>query len=206
MDWREEIRRQLLESAEVKQRTAERCGDAILGAAQAVAAALRCGGKLLACGNGGSAADAQHIAAELVGRLRPGPPRPALPAIALTTDSSALTALGNDYGFEFVFQRQLQALARPGDVLLAISTSGRSQNVLRAVAEAASLGVATIALTGGDGGRLAQMANIAVRVPSDDGQRIQEAHIAIGHILCGLVESMLAEVQEEAWVTGRTSG
>ena len=204
---KDEARRQLLDSAEVKRRAADWCSDAIGRAAEAIADSLGRGGKLLVCGNGGSAADAQHIAAELVGRLRPGQDRPPLSAIALTTDTSVLTALGNDYGFQFIFQRQLEALAWPGDVLLAISTSGGSENVLRAVAEARARGMTTIGLTGGDGGPLANAVDIDIVVPSEDVARIQEAHIAIGHILCGLVESMLLEeVKQETWVTGSAKG
>ncbi|MFQ6020278.1 MAG: SIS domain-containing protein [Dehalococcoidia bacterium] len=202
-DWEDKIRDQLLESAEVKRRAARVCCPAIQRAAEIIADCLRSGGKLLVCGNGGSAADAQHIAAELVGRLRPGSERPPLAAIALTTDTSALTALANDYGYEMVFQRQVEALGRQGDVLLAISTSGRSQNVLRAVAAAASRGMTSVGLSGG-AGLLAAVVDVEVVVPSEDGQRIQEAHIAIGHIICGLVESLLStEAKEQpAWVTG----
>lgn len=190
--WRESICRQLSDSAEIKRRLSDSGGGAILAAAEAIAASLSRGGKLLTCGNGGSAADAQHIAAELVGRLGPASSlRPPLAAIALTADTSILTAVGNDYGFEALFQRQVEALGRPGDVLLAISTSGRSDNVLRAVAAAAAGGLATIGLSGGDGGMLADAVDIDIVVPSDSPQRIQEAHITIGHIICDLVEQML---------------
>ncbi len=203
-DWRPEIAAQLAESAEVKRMTAAVCGEAILEAARLIGDCLRAGGKVLLCGNGGSAADAQHIAAELVGRMD-GPPRPALAALALTTDTSALTALGNDFGYESVFERQVEALARPGDVLVAISTSGRSANVLRAATAAAGLEVRTVALTGRDG-PLADRATLAIRVPSLDTQRVQEAHIAIGHVICSLVERMLAEEAEEGrCLTGRAS-
>jgi len=206
--WEEEIRRQLLESAEVQRLAAEVCYRPIFQAASAIADSLRQRGKLLLCGNGGSAADAQHIAAELIGRLGPGRERVPLAALALTTDTSALTALGNDYGFAAVFQRQVAALGRPGDVLLAISTSGRSENVLRAVAEAREVGMTTIGLSGGDGGPLANAVDIKITVPSRETTRIQEAHIAIGHVICWLVESLLfGEGKEEAlWATGRISG
>lgn len=198
--WRHEIKARLWESADVKRMTAETCSEAILRAAEVIADSLAAGGKLFTCGNGGSAADAQHIAAELVGRLRPESAlRPALPAIALTTDTSILTALGNDYGFEAIFRRQVEALGCPGDVLLAISTSGRSENVLGAVAVAAARGLATIGLTGGSGGQLAERVGISIVVPSSDSQRVQEAHITIGHILCELVERLVSSaVLEEA--------
>ncbi len=143
-------------------------------------------GKLLMMGNGGSAADAQHIAAELVARFKAE--RKALPAIALTTDTSILTAMGNDYGYDAVFSRQVAALAQPQDVVVGISTSGNSKNVLQAIQVATDIGCQTVGLTGQDGGALAKMVNLAIRVPSQEVSRIQEAHITIGHIMCGLVE------------------
>jgi D-sedoheptulose 7-phosphate isomerase len=165
----------------------ERCLDAIVAAARTIASALHAGGKLLLCGNGGSAADCQHMAGELVGSLSADFPRPALAAVALTTDSSILTALSNDFGFEGVFVRQVQALGRPGDVLLGISTSGTSANVLRAVEAARRIPMATIALTGTQG-RLKGLVDVAITVPSDSVQHMQEAHLSIEHILCYLVE------------------
>ena len=155
-----------------------------------IAGALREGRKLLLFGNGGSAADAQHIAAELVGRfLRERRP---LPAIALTTDTSALTAIGNDYGFDDVFARQVRALGARGDVALAISTSGRSPNVLRAVEAARDAGLRVVALTGGDGGALAAAADVTLRVSASTlSARIQETHILIGHVICELVDQRL---------------
>lgn len=158
-------------------------------AARLVAECLRDGGKLMLCGNGGSAADSQHIAAELTGRFQRE--RPAMAAIALTVDSSALTCIGNDYGFEDIFARQVQGLGRRGDCLLAISTSGRSPNVLRAVAAANAQGICTIGLTGRDGAPLSQECRLAIRVPGDVTARIQEAHIFIGHALCGLIDENL---------------
>ncbi len=149
-------------------------------------AALRRGGKILWCGNGGSAADAQHLAAELVGRL--GHERPGLAAVALTADGAALTALGNDYGFERVFARQVEALGRKGDVLVAISTSGRSPNVIAALAAAKARGIAAVGLTGKGGGQMPALCDICLVVPSDDTQKIQEAHIVLGHVLCALIE------------------
>jgi D-sedoheptulose 7-phosphate isomerase len=155
-----------------------------------IAGALRDGRKLLLFGNGGSAADAQHIAAELVGRfLRERKP---LPAIALTTDTSALTAIGNDYGFDDVFARQVRALGARGDVAIAISTSGKSPNVLRAVEAAHDGGLKVVALTGGDGGALAKAADVTLRVSASTlSARIQETHILVGHVICELVDQRL---------------
>lgn len=150
------------------------------------AAALRRGNKIMFCGNGGSAADAQHLAAELVGRYKLE--RPAMNALALTVDTSILTAVGNDYGYEDIFRRQLEGLGREGDVLVGLSTSGNSMNVVRAMELAKSRGVATVALTGQAGGSMAEMADFAIRVPSAATNHIQEMHIACGHLLCELVE------------------
>lgn len=152
--------------------------------------ALKTGNKILLCGNGGSAADAQHIAAELVGRYEQ--PRRAFPAISLTTDTSALTALSNDYGYEEVFARQVKALGTSGDVLIAISTSGKSPSVVRAVDQARAIGCKTIALTGCSGEPLASHCDLAVVVPSDRTSRVQEAHITIGHLWCEMVDALLA--------------
>ena len=164
--------------------------DAFERAVDLVAGALAAGAKVLLFGNGGSAADAQHLAAELVGRFRVE--RRALPAIALTTDTSALTAIANDYGYDEVFARQVRALARPGDVALAISTSGRSPSVLRAVEACRALGVRTIGLTGGDGGALAGLVDVSLCVSaSAHSARIQETHILIGHALCELLDRRL---------------
>lgn len=151
--------------------------------------ALRSGGKLMFCGNGGSAADAQHLAAEFMGRFLLE--RSPWPAIALTTNTSALTAIGNDYGYDAVFVRQLQGLARPGDVLVGLSTSGRSRNVVAAFEAARGLGVATISLTGRDPGPLGALADVALCAPSASTPRIQEMHIALGHAFCEIVESAL---------------
>jgi D-sedoheptulose 7-phosphate isomerase len=156
-------------------------------AGELICAALREGHKILLCGNGGSAADAQHIAAELVGRYEDQ--RRAFPAIALTTDTSALTAVSNDYGYEQVFARQVEGLATAGDVLIAISTSGKSRNVIRAAELARSLGCKTIALTGADGEPLASLCDLAVTVPSERTARVQEAHITIGHLWCEMVDN-----------------
>ena len=154
-----------------------------------IASALAQGGKLMLCGNGGSAADAQHIASELTGRFIQE--RHPLAGIALTTDSSALTCIGNDYAFDEVFARQLRALGRAGDVLIGISTSGNSANVVKAVQAAREMGITVIGLLGRDGGALKPLSDVAIVVPSRVTARIQEAHILIGHTLCGLIEHEL---------------
>ncbi len=173
--------------AVVKQRTAGRCTSAILRAADAVSRAFQEGGKLLLCGNGGSAADCQHLGAEFTSRLSADFVRPGLPALALTTDTSFLTAYANDFDFEGIFARQVQALGKPGDVLLGISTSGNSKNVIHAIETAKSLGLVTIVLTG-RGGRLKNLADVAICIPSANTQHIQETHLAVEHLLCHLVE------------------
>jgi D-sedoheptulose 7-phosphate isomerase len=177
------------EGLRVKRETLESCGEAIAAFGAVLVEALRDGAKLLCFGNGGSAADAQHLASELVGRF--SRERPALPAIALTANSSDLTAIGNDYGFERVFERQIEAHGRPGDLAIAFSTSGNSANVIAAVIEARKRGLRTLALTGRSGGKLADLSEFAIRVPSDQTPRIQELHITICHILCELVEASL---------------
>lgn len=163
----------------------------ILQAASWIATGLRAGGKLLLAGNGGSAADAQHIAAEFVCRFERE--RPGLAAIALTTDSSILTAVSNDYGYERLFARQLQALARPGDLLLAYSTSGRSANILAALAQARLLGLTSIGLSGSRPSPMAEACDLLLAVPAERTATIQEGHLVIGHLLCGLVEQALAQ-------------
>lgn len=186
----ERARSHLLESAALKRQIAEHCLDDILAAAKLIAEAFRLGGKVLLCGNGGSAADCQHIASEFVNVLSKNFPRPGLPAIALTTDTSFLTAYGNDFGFEGVYDRQVQTLGRPGDVLIGISTSGNSPNIIRAMEAAQMVDMHKIALTGA-GGKLASIADVTLAVPSTNTQYIQEAHLAIEHILCSLVEGLL---------------
>ncbi len=186
---RETVRRVLLESADVKRGLAEAAATEIVAAGELLIRTFRSGGRVLLFGNGGSAADAQHIAGELTGRFRRE--RDALPAIALTANTSDLTALGNDYGFEHVFARLVGAYGREGDAAVAISTSGNSPNVLEAVREARARGLHTIALAGRGGGKLAPAVDVAIVVPSDDTQRVQEAHIAVGHVLCELVEEAL---------------
>jgi D-sedoheptulose 7-phosphate isomerase len=184
----EEIRRQLEESARVKQSFSSELIGRIAQFAEKSAAALRAGGKLVFFGNGGSAADALHVAAELVVRLQTE--RPGLAALALTTNPSVLTAAGNDYGFEFIFSRQIEALVSKQDVLVALTTSGNSPNVLRGVEAGRARGAYVVAFTGETGGQLAGQVDLLLNVPSNDAQRIQECHITIGHIACSLVERL----------------
>jgi len=186
---RERVTRSFEASAALKRETAESCGDAIALAAELLVDGLRAGARVLAFGNGGSASDAQHFAAELAGRF--DRERPALPATALTANTSDLTAIGNDYGFERVFARQIEAHGRPGDLAVAISTSGNSPNVLEALGEARARGLRSIGLTGKGGGKLAGMTDVPIVVPSDVTARIQEAHITVLHVLCELVDASL---------------
>lgn len=179
----------LAESARVKQAVADTLAAPIAEAGGWVAEAFRGGKKALLFGNGGSASDAQHIAAEWTGKL--GPDRPALPAIALSANTSDLTAIGNDYGFEQVFARLVEAHGQEGDIAIAISTSGNSPNVIAAVAEARQRGLRTIGLLGKDGGKLAGRVDLPLVVPSADTQRIQESHIAIAHAIAELVDRLL---------------
>jgi D-sedoheptulose 7-phosphate isomerase len=184
----EKIREQLRESCRVKQSFSDDLLARIEIFATRSAEALAAGGKLVFFGNGGSAADAQHLAAELVVRLHAD--RPSLPALALTTNTSVLTATGNDYGFEQLYSRQIESLVARGDVLVAISTSGTSPNVVRGIEAGASRGAFRVALTGETGGALADKVDLLLNVPSRDAQRIQESHITIGHIACGLIEEL----------------
>ena len=160
--------------------------DALIAAGELTAAAMKAGRKLMVCGNGGSAADAQHLVAEFVSRLTID--RPALRAIALTTDTSILTAIGNDYSYDNVFERQVEALGNEGDVLLAISTSGNSKNCLKALKLARQMGVHTVSYTGNGGGAMAPLSDINVIIPSDTTMNIQESHLALEHIFCMVVE------------------
>jgi len=198
LDARQVIDAHFRQSAEVTLRTAEACADDIIKAAALIAESFASGGKLLICGNGGSAADAQHMAAELVGRLTREFERPGLPALALTTDSSILTAYANDFNFEGVFARQVEALGRRGDVLIGISTSGSSKNVVNAADAARRAGLRVIVLTGAGGGILASRADVAIQVPSHVTTHVQEAHLAIEHLLCHLVERRDATPIESA--------
>jgi D-sedoheptulose 7-phosphate isomerase len=189
------IRGYLSDGARTLDALADRCAEDVAKAASLVADAVRGGGKLLICGNGGSAADAQGLATEFVSTLTTDRRRPAIPAIALTTDSSILTAIANDFGFDGVFVRQVEAIGRRGDVLLGISTSGNSADVLLAVDEARARGLSTIALTGATGGRLRDAVDVAIRVPSDVTSHIQEAHLAVEHALAFAVEDALYPVE-----------
>jgi D-sedoheptulose 7-phosphate isomerase len=168
---------------------------AVMAAGRQIATSLRDGGKVLLCGNGGSAADSQHIAAELTGRFIHD--RRPLAAIALSTDTSALTCIANDYSFDEVFARQVEALGRAGDCLVAISTSGNSPNVVRAAETARRIGVTVVGLLGRDGGRMASLCDVPIVVPEQSTARIQEAHIFIGHTLCGLTEQALGLARSE---------
>jgi D-sedoheptulose 7-phosphate isomerase len=193
------VRAALQHGIELRQRLLHEEGQArlIATAAAQVIACLRSGGKLLLCGNGGSAADCQHIAAELTGRFSKLPRR-GLAALSLTTDTSALSAIANDFSYEQVFSRQVEALGRPGDVLLAISTSGGSQNVLRAAATARDLGMYVIGLTGETQSPLGAHSDLWLRTPGTTSERIQELHITIGHILCDLIDVAFTTPAAEA--------
>ena len=184
-----QVRATLEASARVKLAVAAALAEPIARAGEWVAAAYRAGGKTLLFGNGGSAADAQHIAAEWVGKL--GPDRAALPSIALSANTSDLTAIGNDYGFERVFARQVEAYGQPGDVLLVLSTSGRSPNVLAAAEAARARGIAVVALTGAQAGPLGAMADEVLAVPEADTARVQEVHLTLLHVMCDEVERAL---------------
>jgi len=177
------------ESISLKQQFAAAQGDAVVAAAQTLAEVLQNGGKILLFGNGGSAADAQHLAAEFVNRFQVE--RPPLAALALTTDTSILTAVANDYDFVQVFAKQVRALGRPGDLALGLSTSGNSPNVVEGLQAARELGLKTLALSGREGGPVSAAAELALIVPSWDTPRIQEVHITIGHVLCDLVDFLL---------------
>ncbi|HKF53402.1 MAG TPA: SIS domain-containing protein [Candidatus Acidoferrales bacterium] len=184
----QQIREQLCESARVKESLSEELLAKIARFAQEAASAIRNGHKIIFFGNGGSAADAQHLAAELVVRLERN--RLGLPAISLATNTSILTAAGNDFGFERIFSRQIESLASAGDVLVALSTSGNSANVLQAVDSGRERRAFIVGLTGETGGRLTSKVDLLLNVPSRNAQRIQEAHITIGHIVCGLIEQI----------------
>ena len=186
---KEKIKNIFKESIKVKEKVCENHLETIIKIVRLIIQCLEGGGKVILCGNGGSAADAQHIASELIGRFKMD--RSPLPAIALSTNTSILTCLGNDYSYEVIFSRQVQALAKKGDVLIAISTSGRSINIVEAVKTAKNIGLKTIAFTGKDGGKLAKIADVSLVVPSQETPRIQESHITVAHIICELVEEQL---------------
>ncbi len=181
-------------SSRVIERLTEACAEQIQRAAEIIVEALHNGGTVYYCGNGGSAADAQHMASELVGQFEQD--RAPMPAVALTTDTSLLTAVSNDYEFEYVFERQVDGLMSSGDVLVAISTSGTSENVVRAAQAARRKGGEVVGLTGQSGGDLVSECDVAVQVPSEETAHIQEGHLVTGHILCGIVEENIVEERE----------
>ena len=186
------VQEALLELSRLAATVAGSLGEPVLRAAELVVESMRGGGKLLACGNGGSAADAQHFVAELVGRM--GPERRSLPAVTLSVDPSAVTAIGNDYGYENVFARQVEGLGRRGDVLLAISTSGKSPNVLRAIQAARAKGMRVIALSGEGGDASLAECDVSIHIPAANTQRVQELHMAVLHAICGYIdERVLAD-------------
>ena len=184
---KENIKNQILESAKIKNKMVKNRLESIEKAAELLIGSINAGGKILWCGNGGSAADAQHLATELMGGMSDHDRMP-IPSIALTTDSSFITAWSNDTDFDSIFSRQVQGLGAEGDVLIGISTSGNSENVINALKQAKYKNLKTIAFTGKTGGNLDGIADITIKVPSDNTQRIQESHIMIGQILCSLIE------------------
>lgn len=190
-----EVTKRILEhaaaGADLRTRFFAEHADLVADTARMMAARLAGGGKILFCGNGGSAADAQHLAAEFVNRFMLD--RPPLPAIALTTDSSILTSIGNDFGYDQVFAKQVQALGNPEDILVGISTSGNSENIVKAFEVARENSVITLGLTGRDGGKLAELSDILINVPENSTALVQEIHITVGHLLCGLVDYYLFE-------------
>ncbi len=188
---KDKLKEGLLKSARLKETMADECAETLAAVIERVSGALRAGGKVLLCGDGGSAADCQHIATEMVVRFKHE--RRALAAVALTTDTSVLTAAANDFGFEHVFERQVEALLKPGDVLLALSTSGESPNVVLAARRAGEMGGAVIAFTGPTGGELAKLADIALKIPADETYLVQEGHEAAYHLLCKALEEGVAE-------------
>jgi D-sedoheptulose 7-phosphate isomerase len=196
MNRKQFILEQLEESAETKKQTIDACTNSVLKAVDLILGSIRNRGKIMFCGNGGSAADSQHLATEMVVRLSHDIERPGLPALALTTDTSILTAGGNDIGFDNVFARQVEALGNPEDVLLVISTSGNSTNILKALKMAKEKNMKSIGLLGTTGGKCRDQVNIPIIIPSDNTQRIQEAHITLGHVIIEIVERDLHEKRE----------
>jgi D-sedoheptulose 7-phosphate isomerase len=187
------VQNQIEESIVLKRKIKDELSEKIIGISEILAECIKNGGKILLCGNGGSAADAQHFAGELVVRLSSDYTRTAIPAIALSSDNFVLTACANDFGFEQVFSRQIEALGKPEDVLLCISTSGNSPNLIKAIEKAKEKRIKTVGLLGKDGGRMTKLADFSLVVPSQKTQRIQEAHITICHILTSLIEKTLFE-------------
>lgn len=190
LDYQKKINLTINESIDVKRKLLNECSDQIEQCGKFLADALKNGGKIMFCGNGGSAADSQHLAAELVVRLRSHINRPALPGLALTVDPSIMTAGGNDIGFDNVFARSVEAYGKSGDVLVGISTSGNSENVFRAMQQASKMGIKNVCLLGAGGGKILPNADYAVVVPSNITARVQECHILIGHIWCEMIEEI----------------
>ena len=197
-DWTATATAHLRESIKVKEAVISECIPSLLTVCNVTAKCFSNGNKLLICGNGGSAADAQHLAAEFISTLSTKFERRALPALALTTDTSTITSRGNDYGFEEIFSRQVEAFGMPGDILLSISTSGGSKNCLRAMEAASGLGLINVALVGGSGGAMATLADHSIIVPSRQTMHVQESHLALYHIYCHIVERMLNPELAEA--------
>tara|TARA_B100000315_G_C14595769_1_gene599111 strand:- start:7713 stop:8303 length:591 start_codon:yes stop_codon:yes gene_type:complete len=181
------VKDQISESSSVIQKMVESCSEQIVQVSEMIIQTIENGGKVLWCGNGGSAAQAQHLSTELMGGLR-NHHRNAVASVSLTTDSSFLTAWSNDVEFEFVFAKQVEGLGKEGDILIAISTSGNSANIIKAMETAKQMGLKTVALTGEDGGKLRGIADVEIKIPTTDTQRIQEGHILSGHLFCELVE------------------
>ena len=186
---RDFIKERIYDSIYVKKLVLEKNEEAISKTAELIIKCIKNGGKVVFCGNGGSAADAQHLAAEFVSKFRLE--RKGLPALALNANTSVLTAIGNDYSYDRIFARQVEALVGEGDIVIGISTSGNSQNVIQALREASALGAVTVGMTGQSGGQMAEMVEILLNIPSSDTPRIQEAHITVGHIICEFVEKQL---------------
>ena len=193
--WPALVRDRLMDGARAHERMAAGRAGVVAEVAARIVASISAGGTVLICGNGGSAAESQHIAAEFTGRFLVN--RRPLPALALTTDTSALTAIGNDYGFDLVFARQVEALGRRGDVLIGISTSGASANVVAAVEVARARGIVTVAVTGGDGGALGRLADVHVNVPLASTPRVQEVQLSVLHVICELVEQACIASEEK---------
>ena len=197
-DWTSTATDHLRESIKVKEAVIEQCLPSLLAVCDITAECFLNGNKLLICGNGGSAADAQHLAAEFISTLSTKFERKALPALALTTDTSTITSRGNDYGFDEIFSRQVEAFGVQGDILLSISTSGGSKNCLRAMEAASTLGLINVVLIGNAGGTMAKLADYAIIVPSSQTMHVQESHLALYHIYCHIVERMLNPEMAEA--------
>lgn len=193
--WPALVRDRLMDGARAHERMAAERAEVVAEVAARIVASIAAGGTVLICGNGGSAAESQHIAAEFTGRFLVN--RRPLPALALTTDTSALTAIGNDYGFDLVFARQVEAIGRRGDVLIGISTSGASANVIAAVEAARARGIVTVAVTGGDGGALGRLADVHVNVPLASTPRVQEVQLSVLHVICELVEQACIASEEK---------